>query len=232
MICKQCGNEISINDTVCAVCGAQVEFQTMLIDDEVQQPSEPQYAQPVQTQPQYAQTVEPQPQYAQPAEPQYAQPVQPQQAPPQPIQPEPIQAQPMRPQYEQSQPVPPQPVQPQPVPPQPIQPQYAQPQPIQTPYAQPQPVNQPITPEAQALLKGILGFGIAAVCCAEWPIASVLGIIFGAIAKNKAKAYDAMGYPSNGRRVAGKVLGIIGFISGIVMTVYWFIYIIAIASVL
>lgn len=50
MICKKCGNEININDKVCAVCGAEVEIQTMLGDDD------PAFSQGVPSdQPQYAQ---------------------------------------------------------------------------------------------------------------------------------------------------------------------------------
>ena len=233
MICKQCGNTININDSVCPVCGAEVEIQTMLVDDDIPseqnsypagQAAEPQYAQPVQ--PQYAQPQPVQPQYAQP------QPVQPQYAPPQPVQ-QPVQPKPMRPQYVCSQPVQPQYAQPQPVQPQPVQPvqpQYAQPQYAAQPqYGQVQPG---VTPESQALSKSILGFGIAAVICAWFPIASILGIIFGSIAKGRAKTFDLNGYPTNGRRVAGKVLGIIGLVGGIIMTVYYFFYLIVILSVI
>lgn len=228
MICKQCGNTLDVNDKVCAVCGAQVDIQTMPLDE---QPSEqnPYFVNP----PAEAQPVQPQYVQPQPVQPQYAQPVQP------PVQ-QPVQPKPMRPQYESSQPVQPQymqpqPVQPQYVQPQPVQPQYAQPQYGQPQYAQPQygqPVQQAATPESQSLAKGILGFGIAAIVCAWIPIASILGIIFGAIAKGRAKTYDAMNYPSNGMRVTGKVLGLIGFIAGIIMTVYYSIYFIAILAVL
>lgn len=212
MTCKQCGNEININDQFCPVCGAVIDNQTMLVDDgvpSVQNPySEPQ---PVQAQPVQAQPIQPQPVQAQPVQPQPVQPIQPA---------------PMRPQYESSQPVQPQAVQP-------VQPQYTQPQPVQSQYAQTvygQPIQPGVTPESEALSKGILGFGIAAIICAWFPIGSILGIIFGAIAKGRAKTFDANGYPSNGRRVTGKVLGIIGMVGGIVMTVYYtYIFFIAVA---
>lgn len=236
MICKQCGNEININDKVCPVCGTLIDIQTMLVDDEALSEQNP-YAepQPIQAQPIQAQPIQAQPIQPQPVQ---AQPIQPQPIQAQPVQAQPVQPAPMRPQYESSQPIQPQyaqPVQPQYVQPQPVQPQYVQPQPVQPQYAQPQygqPAQPPVTPESQSLAKRILGFGIAAIACAWFPITSILGIIFGAIAKGRAKTYDAMNYPSNGMRVTGKILGLIGFIAGIIMTVYYTIYFIAILSVL
>ncbi len=80
--------------------------------------------------------------------------------------------------------------------------------------------------------KSILGFGIAAIILAWFPIGSILGIIFGAIAISKAKRFDAAGYPTNGRRVTGKVLGVIALVFGIILTVYYTIYLFAFGALL
>ncbi len=45
------------------------------------------------------------------------------------------------------------------------------------------------------------------------------GIILGAIARKKAKAWVAEGYPLTGAAKVGSILGLIGLIIGIVMTV-------------
>ncbi|MBR0351633.1 MAG: hypothetical protein IJH53_00305 [Oscillospiraceae bacterium] len=73
----------------------------------------------------------------------------------------------------------------------------------------------------------VLTMGILAVVTCGW---GILGIIFGAIGKNKARAYvDAYGQ-TTGQVKAGSIMSKIGFIVGIVMTVIWVIYIIAIVA--
>ncbi len=73
----------------------------------------------------------------------------------------------------------------------------------------------------------VLTMGILAVALCEF---GILGIIFGAIGKSKAKAYVAYYGATTGQVKAGSIMSKIGFIVGIVMTVIWTIYIIALAA--
>ena len=57
----------------------------------------------------------------------------------------------------------------------------------------------------------------------------ILGIIFGAIGKNKAKAYVDYYGETTGQVKAGSIMSKIGFIVGIIMTVIWVLYIILVA---
>ncbi len=69
----------------------------------------------------------------------------------------------------------------------------------------------------------VLTFGILAVafCCTVY--FSFLGIVFGAIGKNKARAYvDAYGQ-TTGQVKAGSIMSKIGFIVGIIVTVIFVI---------
>lgn len=70
-------------------------------------------------------------------------------------------------------------------------------------------------------------FGIIAAYFAWYPFLSILGIIFGAIAKNSAKkilAADPSNLPTRHFAKAGRITGKIGFIAGIIMTVFWVLY--------
>lgn len=118
---------------------------------------------------------------------------------------------------------------------QPVEPQYTQPvqpqytQPVEPQYAQPQ-YTQNYAPaggvDERNLSKSTLIMGILSIAFASSFYLSFLGIIFGAIAKGKAKAYTAAGYPLTGRAKVGSILGKVGFILGIVLTVILFIYLI------
>ncbi|MBQ2781553.1 MAG: hypothetical protein IJF42_08390, partial [Clostridia bacterium] len=124
---------------------------------------------------------------------------------------------------------------------QPVAPQYGygqQPQygygqqPPQYGYAQPvapQPTYEPagITPEEEDDMSGsILTKGILAIIFAWEPILSIIAIVFGSKA---GKWYDQLcaraGREIGGRAKVGRILGKIGKIGGIVMTVFWPIYI-------
>lgn len=118
------------------------------------------------------------------------------------------------------------------------QPQYAQPaQPAQPQYGQPmQPqynAAAPIDdPAERALSKSCLTFGILAIAFGVSFYLSFLGIVFGAITKSKTSLYMAS-YPLTGRAKTGRILGNIGFIFGIILTVFfviWLIVVIAAAS--
>ena len=151
-------------------------------------------------QPQYEQSQYAQPQYDQ--QPQYAQPQQYQQ-----------------PQYDQQQ-----------------YQQYQQPQQYQQ-YQQPQQYQQyqqpvynqgmPVeNPVERSLSKSVLIFGILGIAFACTFYFSFLGIIFGAIALSKAKKYVASGFALEGRAKVGKILGMVGLILGIVLTVILLIVIV------
>lgn len=68
----------------------------------------------------------------------------------------------------------------------------------------------------------VLTWGIVAAATCGF---GITGIIFGKIGKNRARAYvDAHGM-TTGQVKAGSIMSNIGFIAGIVMTVFWAIYI-------
>jgi len=75
-------------------------------------------------------------------------------------------------------------------------------------------------PVQQASSTPILVFGILALA-----LETIFGIIFGAIAISKAKKWVAAGNPLDGKAKAGKILGIIGLICGIITTIYLIIVI-------
>ena len=149
-----------------------------------------------------------QPVYAQPDQAQYAQPAQPQYTQPQ-------YAQPVQQQYAQ-----------------PEQPQYyaQQPQYGQPPYAPQYNTGAVVEdPNERAQSKSCLIFGILAIAFGSSFYLSFLGIIFGAIARSKAKTY-MMSYPLVGRAKVGRILGTVGFVLGIVLTVFFTIWLIVVIA--
>ena len=218
MVCKHCGNEIEADAKFCGTCGTAVEttISEQPIEDtqpqneqpvqsQYDQPAQPQYGQP--TQPQYSQPV--QPQYGQPTQPQYGQPVPPQYE------------QPMQPQYGQ-------PVQPQYG--QPMQPQYGQP--MQPQYGQPAQYGASYQPAPDPVASGYagraLGFGITSLCCCWLPVFfSIIGIVFGALAIKQSSNYARVASVASARAKTGKVLGIIGLVISIIVTVFWTLVLLA-----
>ncbi len=73
----------------------------------------------------------------------------------------------------------------------------------------------------------VLIWGIVAVATCE---SGILGIIFGIIGKNKAKAYVAANGQTTGQVKTGSILSTVGLVIGIIMTVVWVITIIAIIA--
>ena len=72
-----------------------------------------------------------------------------------------------------------------------------------------------------------LVFGIISLVLAE---GGILGIIFGAIGKAKAKAFaEQNGGVVTGKAKVGKILSTLGLVFGIIMTVFLVIYVILIA---
>lgn len=72
----------------------------------------------------------------------------------------------------------------------------------------------------------ILVFGILALAFADSFFLSFLGIVFGAITRSKVKAYLAEGYTLSGKAKVGSILGKVGFILGIVVTIIFVIYVV------
>lgn len=68
----------------------------------------------------------------------------------------------------------------------------------------------------------VLVLGIVALSLAWEPIASIAAIVLGAIAMAKANRYYAEGGVFSGKVKTGRILGMVGMISGIVMTVIYF----------
>lgn len=105
---------------------------------------------------------------------------------------------------------------------QPQQNTYAQPQ--QNTYAQPQPYGYQQAPVMTSVSPtSVLVMGIIAIALAWEPFASIAGIVLGAIAMTKANRYYAEGGLQSGKVKTGKILGTIGMIAGIVMTVFYLI---------
>lgn len=104
------------------------------------------------------------------------------------------------------------------------QPQYAQPDYAQPNYAQPvqaQPMQQEIQldPQGAALAKSILVFGILALCFACSYYVSFMGIVFGAMCNSRVNQFVAMYGQVFKQAKVGRILGKVGFILGIVLTV-------------
>ena len=91
---------------------------------------------------------------------------------------------------------------------------------------QPQPQQQFVDPQRASDANRLLVWGILGIAFAcSWAL-SFLGIIFSSIAKNKAVAFtDAYGIPS-GKAKVGQILGRVGFIVGICLTVCFALYIV------
>lgn len=73
----------------------------------------------------------------------------------------------------------------------------------------------------------ILVFGIVGLA-----LEMIGGIVFGAITMHMAKAYANAGCPLTGKVKTGRILGIVGFINGIVTTVVYVIFVIVFFAVL
>ena len=74
----------------------------------------------------------------------------------------------------------------------------------------------------KALVWGILGANFSAL--------GILGLIFSSIAKKCAKSYEALCGRLNAMARVGKILGIVGTIAGIIMTVFWSLYILILVA--
>lgn len=83
-------------------------------------------------------------------------------------------------------------------------------------------------PAADALSTPILIFGILGIAFASSFYLSILGIIFSGIAKSKVRQFLAEGGVLSGKAKVGSILARIGMILGIVLTVLFVIWLIAV----
>lgn len=88
--------------------------------------------------------------------------------------------------------------------------------------------NSPAAAENNAMVNSAFGKGLAATILAWFPITSIIAIFLGsASTKLVAKLRDhatANGIKPSGKNIAAKILGMVGKIGGIAMTVFWVIY--------
>ncbi len=88
----------------------------------------------------------------------------------------------------------------------------------------------PASPEVNELASSSLTRGIVALILAEIPIVSIVAIILGFSAKGKGQKAQNLAKQlyckCPAKAIVGRILGIVGGIYGIFMTVFWPIYII------
>ena len=118
------------------------------------------------------------------------------------------------------------------------QPTYQQPMYQQPMYQQPvyqQPPQDMYTREIGECADSAFGKGLAATIMAWFPVTSIIAIILGSGSVNlveKAQELAARcGISAGGKCVAAKILGKIGKIGGIVMTIFWGVYIFLLVSI-
>lgn len=86
--------------------------------------------------------------------------------------------------------------------------------------------------QIQGLSKSAFGKGLASVIMSAFPILCFVAIFLGGSAVSQSKSASALalqnGVSAGGKCVAARILGIIGLILGILMTLFWVLYIIII----
>ena len=102
-------------------------------------------------------------------------------------------------------------------------------EPFEAPFAA-EPVCHPTKADLDAMVDESFSSGLTATICAWFPVASIIAIAKGskglkklAEAKGLAQQY---GINISGKNIAARILGMIGKIGGIVMTVFYPLYII------
>ena len=90
--------------------------------------------------------------------------------------------------------------------------------------------------DVEQLVNDAFSSGLAATICAGFPVASIIAIGKGSKALKKReeaqKLAETYGFKLPGKNIAAKILGMIGKIAGIVMTVFWPLYIIILIAAL
>ena len=93
----------------------------------------------------------------------------------------------------------------------------------------PQPTYAPTDPQVNTLVENAFGKGLAATIMCGFPIASIIAISFGSTAVNMVEQARQMAAQRNvaisGKNIAANILGKIGKIAGIAMTIFWGFYI-------
>jgi len=97
----------------------------------------------------------------------------------------------------------------------------------QPPYP-PYPPYAATDPEVDACVETAFSKALAATIMCSFPVASIIAIAFGNTALNLVERAKAMathrGVRLSGKNIAATVLGKIGKITGIVMTIFWGVY--------
>ena len=92
----------------------------------------------------------------------------------------------------------------------------------------PQPTYAPTDPQVDALVESAFGKGLAATIMCGFPIASIFAIVCGSSAVNMVEQARQMaaqrGVRPSGKNIAAQVLGKIGKIAGIAMTIFYGVY--------
>ena len=90
--------------------------------------------------------------------------------------------------------------------------------------------------EVENMVGEAFSSGLAATICAWFPVASIIAIGKGSKALKKReeaqKMAEAYGVTLPGKNIAARILGMVGKIGGIVMTVFWPLYIIILIAAL
>ncbi len=89
--------------------------------------------------------------------------------------------------------------------------------------------------EIDSLSGPAFGKALASVIMSWYPVTSIIGLILASSALKKVKKANALaercGISAGGKIIAAKIMGTIGKISGIVMTVFWSLYILLIIAI-
>lgn len=98
------------------------------------------------------------------------------------------------------------------------------------------PANNNCEADVEQMVNDAFSSGLAATICAWFPVASIIAIGKGSKALKKReeaqKLAETYGLKLPGKNIAAKILGKIGKIGGIVMTVFWPLYIIILIAAL
>ena len=81
---------------------------------------------------------------------------------------------------------------------------------------------------ADGIINANFGKALASAICASFPIASIVAIFLGCGALKQWKAAIALsqqyGFKLTGKNIPVRVLGLVGKIAGIAMTIFWSVY--------
>lgn len=88
--------------------------------------------------------------------------------------------------------------------------------------------NSAAATENHSMVNSAFGKGLAATILAWFPITSIIAIFLGGSATKLVKKLrdhaTANGIKPSGKNIAAKILGMVGKIGGIAMTIFWVIY--------